>query len=171
MIRLIAAALISAVILGGLTLFLNRRDLRAEAGAPREVQRAAGTFSMDVTLSFSPASEDPFALVTDDAEKKPSVIVQLNGKQILATSEAIPAGESIAVADVSGVVVGENEVLVEADPPLEDANRAHAVRVRVLRDGSPIAEETSWSEPGTRLVARMQLNVPEAPRAVEVAHE
>lgn len=170
MVRLLAAAMVSALILGGLGLFIERRDPRADADIAYQADRAAeGQFSLDVTLSFSPAAEDPFALVTKGAEKKPGVLVQLNGRQVLATSEPVPAGELIAIPDVSGVVLGDNEILVEADPPLDDANRAHAVRVRVLRDGRPIAEQTSWSEPGTRLVARMRLNVP-APRQPAEAH-
>ncbi len=172
MFRLLAAALVSTLILGGLSLFIDRRDPRADIDVtPRAARVAEGKFSLDVTLSFSPASDDPFALFTKNAEKKPTLVVQLNGHQVLATRDAVPAGELITVPDVSGVGVGDNEILVEADPPLEDANRSHAVRVRVLRDGQPIAEQTSWSEPGTRLVARMRLNVPEVKQAREAAHE
>lgn len=172
MFRLLAAAFISTLILGGLSLFIDRRDPRADIDVTQQVARAAeGKFSLDVTLSFSPASDDPFALVTKNAEKKPTLVVQLNGHQILATRDAVPAGELISVHDISGVGIGDNEILVEADPPLDDANRAHAVRVRVLRDGQPIAEQTSWSEPGTRLVARMRLNVPAVKQVHEAPHE
>ncbi len=172
MVRLIAAAVISSLILGGLGLFIEKRDRLSTADVvQRRDQAAAGKFSVDVTLSFSPATSDPFAVATESAEKKPVAVVRLNGNDLLSIREAPPAGELISMENVAGVIIGENEFLVEADPPLSEANRAHAVRVRVLRDGQPIAEQTSWSEPGTRLVARFRLNVPAAKPAQVHSHD
>ncbi len=172
MIRVILAATLSLVILGGMNLFMRHRERAADTDVvAREATQAVGKFSLDVTLSFSPAASDPFAVATDEAEKKPALLVQLNGREVLRVADAVPAGDLIAREDVSGIVEGENEVLVEADPPLEDANRAHAVRVRVLRDGQPIAEQTSWSEPGARLIARMRLNVPPASSKSGARHD
>lgn len=159
MYRLIAAAAISFVILGGLALFMERRESRGSqttVAAPV----ATGDFSVDVTLSFTAAERDPFAVTVDDSAKQPLIIVRLNGKELLSATEAPPAGELLKVDHVPGMAAGKNEFLVEADPPLAEANRAHAVRLRVLRDGQPIAEQTSWSEPGSRLVARFVLDVP-----------
>jgi hypothetical protein len=150
MYRLIAAAAISCVILGGLALFMERRESRASQGADVAPRAAAGDFSVDVTLSVT----------VDDSAKQPLVIVRLNGKELLSATEAPPAGELLKVDHVPGMAAGKNEFLVEADPPLAEANRAHAVRLRVLRDGQPIVEQTSWSEPGSRLVARFVLDVP-----------
>lgn len=172
MMRLIAAVVISSLILGGLGLFIEKRDRRSASDVvERRIEAAEGKFSVDVTLSFSPATSDPFAVATERAEKKPVVVVRLNGSDLLSALEAPPAGELISIEKVDGVNIGENEFLVEADPPLSEANRAHAVRVRVLRDGQPIAEQTTWSEPGTRLVARFRLNVPAAKPAAEHTHD
>jgi hypothetical protein len=172
MIRVILAAALSILILGGLSLFMERRGRSAGHEVVRqESQEAAGRFSLDVTLSFSPAAEDPFALVTKEAKAKPGLLVQLNGQEVISVSEDVPVGELITRDDVPGVVVGANEVLIEADPPLAEANRAHAVRVRMLRDGKPIAEQTSWSEPGARLVAQLRLNVPAEKPAAEIGHD
>lgn len=172
MLRLIAAALLSLLILGGLSLFIEKRAVESSTGVELyDAEAAAGTFSVDLTLSFSPAKSDPFAIALDPAEKKPILTVTLNGRRLLSAKEAPPAGELITIDHVEGIVVGENELLVEADPPLEEANRAHAVRVRVLRDGQPIAQETAWSEPGTRLVARFRLNVPAERRAEAHDHD
>ncbi len=163
MYRLIAAAAISFVILGGLALFMERRESRGSQTSV-SAPAAAGDFSVDVTLSFTAAERDPFAVTAENSAKQPLVIVRLNGQEILSATEAPPAGELLKVAHVPGMAAGNNEFLVEADPPLAEANRAHAVRLRVLRDGQPIAEQTSWSEPGSRLVARFVLDVPAAGR-------
>lgn len=159
MYRLIAAAAISLVILGGLALFMERRESRGSQAAVA-APMATGDFSVDVTLSFTAAERDPFAVTVENSAKQPLVIVRLNGKELLSATEAPPAGELLKVDHVPGMAAGKNEFLVEADPPLAEANRAHAVRLRVLRDGRPIAEQTSWSEPGSRLVARFVLDVP-----------
>ncbi|MDZ4782317.1 MAG: hypothetical protein SGJ19_18890 [Planctomycetia bacterium] len=160
MYRLIAAAAISFVILGGLALFMERRESRGSQTTANAPIAAAGDFSVDVTLSFTAAERDPFAVTVENSAKPPIVIVRLNGKELLSATEAPPAGELLKVDHVPGMAAGKNEFLVEADPPLAEANRAHAVRLRVLRDGQPIAEQTSWSEPGSRLVARFVLDVP-----------
>jgi hypothetical protein len=172
MLRLVAAAAISLLILGGLSLFMEGRARLSDGEVvERTNAKAAGAFSIDVTLSFSPSVSDPFALVEKQAAPKPAVVLKLNGREILSVDKEIPAGELITANDVAGVVVGQNEILVEADPPLDDANRAHAVRVRVQRDAKTVAEKTTWSEPGTRLVSRMVLDVPAAKQAEAPAHE
>jgi len=166
MLRLIAAAAISTIILGGLTLFMERRErLSGEGTAVAQTTAATGKFSVDLTLSFTAAAADPFAVAAEVGGRQPVLKVQLNGQQLLSATTAPPAGELIQIADPRGIVVGKNEFLVEADPPLDEANRAHAVRLRVLRDGAPIAEQTVWSEPGARLVARFEVVVPAAVKA------
>lgn len=153
------------MILGGLSLFMSRREM-VSAEAAIETVPAAGKFSVDVTLSFTAAAVDPFAVATEAGGRAPLLKVRLNGQELLNAASAPPAGEPILIDDAAGVVVGTNEFLIEADPPLAEANRAHAVRLRVLRDGRPIAEKTAWSEPGARLVARFELDVPAAAEVV-----
>jgi hypothetical protein len=172
MLRLLAAAVISLLILGGLSLFIAGREGPAYGDVvERTNAKAAGAFSVDVTLSFSPTASDPFAVVEKQATPRPAVVLKLNGREILSVDKEIPAGELITANDVAGVVVGRNEFLVEADPPLDVANRAHAIRVRVQRDGKTVAEKTTWSEPGTRLVSRMLLDVPAEKQAEAAADE
>jgi hypothetical protein len=72
------------------------------------------------------------------------------------------AGKPVSGAPAPDVRVGRNEVFVQANPPEAALSRTHAVRLRVLRDGEPVAERTFWTEPGTPLSERFSLEVPAA---------
>ena len=46
------------------------------------------------------------------------------------------------------VQIGKNELYVELSSPAGDASAFRGVRVRLLRDDAPIADEMLWSQPG-----------------------
>jgi hypothetical protein len=156
--RLVLSAAYWAVIVGGVALFIAQRDAR-RAAPVYVAEEAKGIFALDAVVSFS-AEPDPFALDTGGA-KAAGLVVRLNGRDVL-REEKLKAGVAARAEAVTGVVVGKNELFVEANPPTDQLDRAHAVRVRVLRDGVPVAEATVWSEPGMPVAAPVSLDVPKA---------
>ena len=117
-----------------------------------------------VTTSFA-VEPDPFALQSDAGEKPHALLVKLNGREILKRTESFPGGTPVQTDHVEGIVEGLNELYVEANPPLDQAGRSHAVRVRVLRDGRPVLERSFWSEPGARIATTFALSVEKTDRA------
>ncbi len=163
--RPILAAVISFAILGGLWVYTQVRPLTV-APLPAAIPEAtaAARYAMDVTMTFS-AEPDPFALTVDADQRPAALLVRFNGQELLRVTERLSAGDPITVDPLPGAVVGRNELFLEAAPPIKQGNRAHAVRIRILRDGVPFAEETFWSEPGTRLSASFPFTITDPPAA------
>ncbi len=57
------------------------------------------------------------------------------------------AGKLLRIENLSGMVIGHNEIHIQASPPSED-NAHHALRVRVLENENPVADATFWAPPG-----------------------
>lgn len=155
--RLILVAAVWVVFVGGVALYVARRDEHGDI-ASYEARPAAGTFSVEVTTSF-PVEADPFALTAGGATAA-GLILKVNGVEVLRRTEGVKVGEATVASPVPAVVVGKNELFIEAHPPQDQLLRSQAVRVRVLRDGEPVAEKTFWSEPGVPLSATFPLEVP-----------
>ncbi len=158
---LLAAAIVAALI-GGVSLYMNARET---AGPAREfvLASAGGGFELEVTPSFA-VEPDPFALTSGAGGAVPSALrVQVNGREVLNRTGRMEAGQAVRVAPVAGLVVGENEFFLEANPPLDQAGRAHAVRVRVLRDGAEVADRSFWSGAGGRIAVTFRLSVDATP--------
>ncbi|MEK7468905.1 MAG: hypothetical protein AAB074_16140 [Planctomycetota bacterium] len=156
--RFLLTALIWVVFVGSVALFTSRRDAR---GPVASYARAAakGIFAVEVTASFT-AEPDPFALDTGKA-KPAGLVVRVNGVEAIRAATVKP-GAAIRVEPVAAVLEGKNELFIEAYPPADQLNRSHAIRVRILRDGEPVAERTFWSEPGTPIATAFPLEVPAA---------
>lgn len=123
-----------------------------------KVIEAPGEFSIDVTLSFD-AGPDQFAL--DVQEDAPSLLVQMNGNELLKRTGNLSASESpIELRSIDGINVGNNDFYVQASPS-DMTLRSSSVRIRVLRDGAVIADKTIWSEPGEIVQGSLRLEVPE----------
>lgn len=166
--RLLLAAAVWVACVGGVALFMARRESRAPA-ASYAARPATGKFSVEVTASFD-VEVDPFGLVTDDTPAA-GLIVRVNGVEVLRRKDGVRAGAPVAVESVAAVIVGTNELYVEAHPPQDAVGRAHALRVRVFRDGQPVAERTLWSEPGTPVSGTFSLEIAEAAGAPEDRHD
>lgn len=164
--RILLTAAIWVAFAGGVALFTARRDARGPV-VSFERGPAKGVFAVEVTASFA-ASPDPFALDTGDV-KAAGLVVRVNGVEAIRSATVEP-GVALRAEPVAAVVEGKNELFVEASPPQDQLSRRHAVRVRVLRDGEPVAERTFWSEPGSPVAAAFPLDVPAAPRE-EDAHD
>ncbi len=145
------------VFVGGLTGYMHTRE---EASAVQEFRQtvAAGHFAVEVTASFA-VEPDPFALNVETKKKKPALVLKVNGQEALSITERLDAGAPVVVEKVGGIVEGINELYVEANPPIESVGRVHAVRVRVLKDGRPLAQESLWSEPGNRIASTFKIKV------------
>lgn len=167
--RPLLAACIWIVLVGGLALYMGTQQA---APTPREFapQEAGGVFALEVTTSFA-AEPDPFALRLDDAQQAAAVLVRLNGKDVLRRTGRLDSGTPLRVEPIAGIVTGRNEFYVEANPPTDQPTQAHAVRVRVLRDGESVAERTLWSENGARIAATFELSVDATPQSPESQHD
>jgi hypothetical protein len=136
---------------------------------------AEGKFDVEITLTFDANADTAFVI------DPTSVLVRLEGKDLINSSKAFTAGRPVIAKDVADVKVGPNEFWVEVhagdttdegadafaielDEPTGEENVAvaRAVRVRILRDGIPIAEQTLWSEPGQPVEGKVSVVVPVA---------
>ncbi|KAF0246339.1 MAG: hypothetical protein FD180_827 [Planctomycetota bacterium] len=165
--RFLLTAGIWIVFAGSVALFTSRRDAR---GPVESYARgpARGIFAVEVTASFA-AEPDPFALDTGK-EKAAGLVVRVNGVEAIRAATVRP-GEALRAEPVKAVLVGKNELFIEAYPPQDQLNRSHAIRVRVLRDGEPVAEKTFWSEPGTPVAVAFALEVPAAGEPAKDEHD
>lgn len=155
--RPLLAFLTIVVILGGLQLYMRNRPSRPEAALLIAETAAQGQYSLDITLTFD-AGPDPFAL---DPDAAPSLLVLLRGAEVLRREDAVATGAVITVSDVQGLVQGANEFFVVAAPQDRSQPVARAVRVRVLRNGQPLAEQTIWSEPGEIVEGTVVVEIPD----------
>jgi hypothetical protein len=151
--RPLAAILLAILILGcvkAYTLFEN--SLPSPVVLSNTQDRAAGKFSVDITPTFDAAPDD-FAL------EPLSVLIQLQGQELFRSQERLPAGNAIVVEDVEGVVEGANSFFIKIAPAESDFTSQRAVRIRVLRDGESVSEETLWSEPGAAVEGIVNVHV------------
>jgi hypothetical protein len=124
---------------------------------------ATGIYSADVTLTFD-AQADEFSL------EPVSLVLRQQQRVLLKREDLVPAGEPLVVPNIPGVLVGDNEFYFESVPKNEGAPVARAVRVRLFRDGTLVAEQTLWSEPGQVPRGPILLHV-EAPKAKKHDHK
>ncbi len=158
--RPVLAILIWVVLVGGLTAHMHARQ-KSNPAVSHEVHEATGVLTLEVTPTFD-MEPDPFALQTDTQSAAPALLLRVNGKEVLRRTERVERGMPIRVEPVPALIQGHNEIYLEANPPLEQADRSMAVRVRVFRDGQPVADQSVWSDAGSRIATAFP---------VEIAHE
>lgn len=158
--RPILVIVLTAAVFGGMQWFLKATKptgLAAHQGL--QLIQASGEYAVDVTLTFE-AGPDEFAI--DDTGDAPSLLVQMNGQELLRRTDTISADESpIELTTIEGVVVGTNEFFVQASPSDQESLAARCARVRIMQDGNTIADETIWSEAGDILQGTVTLEVAE----------
>jgi hypothetical protein len=171
MIRFLLVGLVWAVCVGGVALYMQARDAVRDAAvaAPGVAapQTAVADYDLEVTLTFG-AQADPFALTVADTEPTSAVTVRINDTLVAEVPEDVAPGVPWVQPDVEGVVLGSNELLVQATPPLDGASVRHAARVRVLEDGRAIADHTFWSEGGAKIIDTLLFQA--APEGIEDDH-
>jgi hypothetical protein len=83
----------------------------------------------------------------------------LGNYEILRKTDRLEAGSIIRVEPLSGLVLGDNEIYFQASPPIEDADKHHAVRLQILLKNQIIAEKTFWSPPGGNLAGTFRFTL------------
>ncbi|MCP4190739.1 MAG: hypothetical protein GY768_08930 [Planctomycetaceae bacterium] len=153
--RLFFAFILVSCILGGMQLYMEFRPQPNAYSTPKELL-ADGNFQFEITMTFA-AGADPFALDVSDA---PSLLVSFRGVDLLREMKEIEAGQTLRIENIAGVASGINEFFVRASPRDVSSHVARAVRIRILRDGNPIVEESLWAEPGELVQGVVVIDVP-----------
>ncbi len=156
--RPILALLLAVAIIGGMKLFLAATEENKVQSSQPVVVAAMGDFELDIQLTFN-AGPDPFSVTSSDDKESPSLIVEHQGKTVLQKTGTVSAGEVLR-PKVSGIVAGVNEFYIAATPQDTGSLVPGAVRVRVIRDGVPIAKSWIDAEPGERIEGVVRIDVP-----------
>jgi hypothetical protein len=164
--------LIWVVILGGLTLYMRTRDsLRPKEQQTLVVKPPPGVYEVELTPTFDvQGGEDAFAL---NPEKKPALVLLLNGREIARVEEPLPAGVPQSYRwdqAKTPVAAGENEFKVELHAPPDSLQQVHGARLRLLRDGEVIGDQTLWSPAGAPLNDVVRIDVVPAKTNDEQPH-
>lgn len=136
------------VIVGGLWGYVSQRDAkRALIKAPTATNLAVeGLFSIEITPTFS-LEEDPFALNTID-NPLPPIDVKLNGVALTLDTDDVVRGKTIRLGNVPGMLAGQNEIYINASPPISENTLEHGVRVKLFEDNDLVVDETIWAAQG-----------------------
>lgn len=158
--RPIIALALSAGILLGVKVYLefaaSARGGRVGVVVPETA--AHGKFSVEITLTFD-AQADDFSL------EPVAAVLRLQDKTLLRREGLIPAGESLQIDDVPGLVEGVNEFYFECTPKDDGRQIARAVRLRVKRDDVVVADQTLWADAGQTPRGVISMDVPVTPSA------
>lgn len=146
--RFFLTFLIWVVIVGGLYIYVSKRDADKESVRQALVQEIAvkQLFTLEFTPTFA-IEQDPFALQTDE-NASAGIEVRLNGKLIKLEEQQPARGEVLRIAEVDGVVLGHNEIYVKASPPMTESHLEHGVRMKVIQGNEVLVDKTIWSSGG-----------------------
>lgn len=157
--RIFLSVVICITFIGGLGLYMNNRATALPGpGQDYQVQAAKAQYSLLITTTFA-IEPDPFAVQIDDDAQAAGLIVRLGKKEILRQTGDMESGVPVIVKPLEGLVIGNNEIYLEASPPLQDSNKSHAVRVQIMENDILIAEKTSWSQPGGKVADTMSFSI------------
>lgn len=148
MMRFILTVVIWVVIVGGLWTYSRQREI-AEAGIVREkpvITAIEEKYTLRLTPTFS-VEKDPFALQVE-GETGMGVDLRLNGSPVEVAADSLQRGIPWVLESVDGLVVGHNEIYLQASPPLVESEREHGVRVQLVKGGQAVVDRTVWGEQG-----------------------
>lgn len=150
--RFILTAFIWIAIVGGLWLYTQQRqqvEASIEISQPHQ-ESLQQHFELILTPTFT-IEPDPFALqVTDEPDT--AIELRVNGQQLEVAAASLQRGIPLVVADIKGLVAGQNEIYVQASPPIQESWRNHGMRVQLKRTGIPLLDSTIWAGEGARVV-------------------
>lgn len=166
--RFALTALIWMIMVGGLSLYIQQRDRRLPPAIQTPVTEAVPTddYALEITPTFSP-QPDPFALTGDPAASA-TLVVRLGERELFRSEQALPAGKTVAVPAVAGLIVGHNELYLQATPPLSEALMDHAVRVRLRQGNREIFDQTLWGVSGAKVVGTIPFTLDKSAEAGHV---
>jgi hypothetical protein len=157
--RIFVAVIVWVIFIGGLTLYMNQRgSVDHLATNFYEFEQVEKAYALEVTPSFILES-DPFALTIDIQNSSPALLVRLGEHELLNVGAPLTNAETFKVEPLHSLIVGQNEIYVEASPPTNHFSTHNALRVRILKNGYPIAEKTIWSPPGTKVSGTFQFTL------------
>lgn len=145
--RFALVAVIWLVFVGGMWGYVQQRDARQPDGpvaAP-----VHDTLDVSVTLEITPtfsSEKDPFALDTGDGDQG-ALVVTVNGVSV-PVDAALERGMTLVRDNVTGLNRGFNELYISAPPAASETLLTNGIRVRVLRQGAVIEDQTLWGEKG-----------------------
>ena len=156
--RPLLVGIIAVTVLGGLQWFLA--DHQPEKRTPVLLMvPATGEYSVEVASTFD-IGPDEFGL--DAPGETPSLIVRLNGEELLRKTDSISAAAGpMFIRPVDGIVVGTNEFFIEASPQQVGSLAPRALRVRVMRDDIELVKAFLWSDFGGTVQGALRLEVKE----------
>jgi hypothetical protein len=107
---------------------------------PKPAEQAADVFKVELTATFSVRSES----------SGPALLLEMREQEVRIEPPRIVAGQMLPV-DLPKVHTGRNELIVSAHISNEQADRHHALHLRILRNGHPLkgGEKTFWLPPAT----------------------
>lgn len=145
---------------GGVAFYMHTRDALRTQDTLQELTpvSAEAGYDMELTLTFD-AQPDPFALAADDSKAPPVVAVRLNDRTVAEMREGVAPGMPWIQSNIAGVVIGANELYVEATPPVDQTDLRHAVRVRLLQDDEVLADRTFWSDGGAKVAGVLRFEI------------
>jgi hypothetical protein len=157
--RIFITVIVWVVFIGGLTLYMNHRGSADYAVVNfHEFKKVEKVYALEVTPSFVLKS-DPFALNIDGRNGSPALLVRLGQHIIFEVDAPLTISETYKVEPLNGLIIGENEIYVEASPPLNQISTQNALRVRIMKNGNPVAEKTIWSSPGSKVSGTFQFTL------------
>jgi len=161
MARFLFAIIVSVVLLGtvGFSQYALTREV--DLRLTREVDshdhdhsqsNAGDTYTLRITPTFD-VSKDPFALRSADESDVARIRVSHQGEDLVYWTKDVQKGKTIEIRDVR-LPEEEVELLFEATPDPIAARMLCALRVEILRDGTPYADQTLWSVGGGAPIRR-----------------
>jgi hypothetical protein len=69
-------------------------------------------------------------------------------------------GLPLRVEPVTGVLEGDNEIFVQASPPVGESDLEQGLRVKFFADGMLIADHTFWSSGGATISDSFSFDFP-----------
>ena len=137
---------------------------------PKPLQPAQDRFAVELTATFSAESQQS---TTEQAA--PALLLELREQGVRREPIRIEAWQTLRV-ELPKVTTGSHTLIVSARISDEQAERHHALHLRILRNGRPLpgGEKTFWLPPadsGEPLRATFPFNVSPADHEADDAHD
>ena len=162
--RFILVLSICILFIGGLSLYMNQREVQVYQGTDIEpIEEAEGKYSLELVTTFT-LEPDPFAIMLDKSQSPPALVIKLRGLEILSVTEQLESGKPVIINPLEGLVTGENELFIEANPTLSDLEE-NAVRIRIFENSNIISEQTFWTQSGGKIAQTMRFNLSKEEKA------
>lgn len=157
--RIFLAVMVWVVFIGLLMMYMKHREhvdyAVQDLGEFNIVEKV---YTLEITPSFI-IKPDPFALIVDRNDVFPAMVVRLGGHEILKVENPLVGSDTFKVEISRGLVVGENEIFAEANPPADQISSQNALRLRIMESGYPVAEKTLWSPPAAKVSGTFQFTL------------